>query len=109
MSSDSILITANLRSSGNVQVFLVLGRIIALPYPVELLDEGSHQVWLLGDEDVLHVALHCCQRPVEGAGDEQPAVHHCKLVMHVHGAHVAPHTDTCGAEGRRVEDNSSVP
>lgn len=79
----------------------VLSSIVLPPQLVELLHEGSHQVWLLGDEDVLHVALHCCQRPVEGAGDEQPAVHHCKLVMHVIGAHVAPHTDPWEAECRQ--------
>lgn len=78
-------------------------RIVAHPQPIELLDEGSHQVWLIGDQDVLHVALHCCQRPVEGAGDEQPVVHHCKLVMHVNRAHVAPHTDPWGAVGRWEE------
>lgn len=69
---------------------------------MELFDEGLHQIWLIGDNDVLHVALHCCQRPVEGAGDEQPAVHQGKLVMHVNRAHVASCTDPCGAEGRQA-------
>lgn len=74
---------------------------------MELLDEGSDQVWLLSDEDIFHVALHCCQCPVEGAGDEQLAVHHCKLVMHVHGANVAPYTDSWRA-GRRVHTRHST-
>lgn len=63
------------------------------PQPVELLDEGSHQVRLLGDQHVLHVALHPRQRPVEGAGEQQPAVHQRELVMHVNGAGVAPRAD----------------
>lgn len=63
---------------------------------MELLDERLHQLRLLSDEDVLLVALHCRQCPVEGASDEQPAVHHCKLVMHVHRGRVTPHTDACG-------------
>ncbi|KAA8594953.1 hypothetical protein FQN60_012088 [Etheostoma spectabile] len=76
----------------------VSGWIVVHPQPVELLDEGLHQVWLIGDNDVLHVALHCCQRPVEGAGDEQPTVYQGKLVVHVNRAHVASYTDPCGAE-----------
>lgn len=67
---------------------------------MELLDERLHQLWLFRDEDVLHVVLHCTQRPVEGAGDEQPTVHHYKLVMHVHRTHTVAHTDPWGAEER---------
>lgn len=69
------------------------------PQPVELLEERLHQVGLLGDDDVLHVALHCCQRPVEGAADERAAIHHCELVMHVDRAPVAPHADPWGRRG----------
>lgn len=58
--------------------------VVAHPQPVELVNEGPHQGPLLRDHDVLKVALHRCQRPVEGACDESPSVHHGKLVMHVH-------------------------
>lgn len=68
--------------------------IVFNPQPVELQDERSQQVLLLGDDEVLIVALHCCQCPVEGAGDEQSAVQHYKLVMHVHRALAVAHAYT---------------
>jgi len=74
------------------------GRVVAFPQPVELLGEGSHQLRLLGDHEVLRVALHRRQRPVEGAGDEQPAVHQSELVMHVDGVGVAAHADPWGEQ-----------
>lgn len=58
--------------------------VVAHPQPVELVNEGPHEVSLLCDDDVLKVALHCCQRPVEGACDESPSIYHGELVMHVH-------------------------
>lgn len=83
-------------------------RVVAHPQPVKLLDEGLHQVPLLRNEDVLQVALHCCQRPVEGACDEPLSIYHCKLVMHVHWAPIAAYTDPCGADKKEGKDNLSL-
>lgn len=98
-------------SCGNMSKFFVAwepvsGRIIAHPQSLELRHEGLHQVCLLRDYDIFHVALHCCQRPVEGAGDEPPTIHHCKLMMHVHRADIAAHADPCGANGKEGGEQS---
>lgn len=61
---------------------------------MKLLNEGLHQVGLHGDNEVLHVTLHCGQCPVEGASDEQAVIHHRKLVMHMHRANIIAHADT---------------
>lgn len=79
----------------NHLVLVKTGWVIKPPYPLELLDEGLYQLCLLRDEDVLHVVLHRIQRPVEGAGDEEPPVHHRKLMVHVHRVVIASHADAC--------------
>lgn len=74
--------------------------IVAQPQPGELADVGPHQVPHLGDDDVLVAVVHSRACPVEGAGDEPPAVHHCKLVMHADGRPVETHADPCWAESK---------
>lgn len=69
--------------------------IVAQPQSGELSDVGPHQLHHLGDDDVLVAVVHSRARPVEGAGDELPAVHHCKLMMHAYGRPVETHADPC--------------
>lgn len=73
--------------------------IVAQPQSGELSDVGPHQLHHLGDDDVLVAVVHSRARPVEGAGDELPAVHHCKLVMHADGRPVETHADPCWTAG----------
>lgn len=76
----------------------LLLRIVAQPQPGELREVGPHQVPHLGDDDVLVAVVHSRACPVEGAGDELPAVRHSKLVMHADGRPVETHADPCRTE-----------
>lgn len=76
-------------------------RIVAQPQPGELCHEGPHQLPHLGDHHVLVAVVHAGARPVEGAGDDLPAVHHRELVVQGDGRPVETHADPCWTERER--------